>query len=299
MSAHYLSDEHQQILLLIISESFKPEDQQLQTQKYIEVLSNEHNDLQESVETSSSACAILNNDVTRLTDDVNNIKTNLEQHFPKIDELKKQDNENGNGKSCKDLLDTHDRIEVLLDTIKKIKAESQILTLDTNSTATLPFAYRNTSSFSITSSKVQTSEYGYIFMVRLCSTTESGKDYLSVFLTLCNGEYSNLIPYPFLYTIHLVLWDQSNQHKHIFQVVKPNPNSSELVRPTSEMNDEFGISKFCPLGFLTDKESIYVKDGVFFIRMFIDFLDTGKNPFQLDDNTQNIDIMTTTTMVTE
>ena len=293
MLSHYLSDKHQQLILLIISEYVKSKDQHLQTQKYAEVVNKEVNDLEESIEIATSSCETLLTDVTRMEDERSQIKTNLEQNVSKIDELKKQDIEKE--RSIKELSDNQNRIHTDRDHIKKAIEKWQIQILDTNSTVTLVFIYSHTPIFSLISSRFRTSEYGYEFVLRVCSTN----GYVSVFITLCNSEYSNLLPYPFTYKIHLILWDQSNQQKHIIHILKPNLYSPALDRPTSEMNDEFGIDQFCPLQYLTDEQSSYVKDGKFFIRVFIDFLDTGLNLFQLKDNTQDNEIITTASMITE
>jgi hypothetical protein len=294
MLSHYLSDKHQHTLLLLISEYFKRNNPQLQKQQRFEIMDKEVNDLRESTEITLSACEILANDVARLKDDESHIKTNLEENTPEIDKLKKQNTENEN--RVKELLDNSDRIEEDLRTIKNASEDDQIQILDTNSTTTLIFNLPNNPSFSLISSKIKTSKYGYVFMVRVCSTTISDKEYLSIFLTLCNSDYNNLIPYPFSYAVHFILCDQSSEQKHIEYILKPDPTSPAFARPTSEMNDEYGISQFCLLKDLTDKQSIYVKDGTFFIRIFIDFFGTGQNPFRPKDNTE---ILTTTTMVTE
>ncbi|CAF3419203.1 unnamed protein product, partial [Rotaria sp. Silwood2] len=97
-----------------------------------------------------------------------------------------------------------------------------------------------------------------------------------------------ILLYPFTYNIYLCLCDQSKQKKHIVSIIKPDANSLSFVRPTSEKNDEVGITKFCPLNFLKNVQSIYLKDSVFFIRIFIDFMNTGSNPFE-----STIDIVNT------
>lgn len=297
MKKHYISSEHQLMLHIIISEYAHPERQQSQSQKHYEMMKREYLDIQESIAISFSVYEICLNDTIRLKVDLSQIKTNFEQNVSRIDELNKLDNENE--KNVKELIEKLNGIQIELDNIKKTREQSEILVLDTNSTTTLRFIYPNSSSFSMNSSIFKTSKYGYAFMLRVCSTIESNEEYLSLFLSLYNGEYNNLIPYPFSYDIHFLLWDQSNQQKHIVYVVKPDLNSSAFLRPTSEKNDEYGIIKFCSLRYLTDRESIYVKDGIFFIRVFIDFLKTGLNPFQLKDNHQDIETALTTTMITD
>ena len=124
----------------------------------------------------------------------------------------------------------------------------------------------------------KTSTYGYTFSLRVCKTA----GYLSIFIALHRGEFDPILFYPFTYDIVFCLYDQSGQRKHIITTLKADPQSSSFARPTNEKNNEVGIVDFCPLAFLTDRNSTYMKDGVYFIGVFIDFLKNGINPFQQD-----------------
>jgi len=290
MKSHYLSDKHQHILIIIISPYVNSKHRQSQASNRSEIIEKELVDINESIEMLLSALEILLSDFSHLKIEQIQIKTNCEQNLSKIDHLKKQDNENE--KRIKELSDIEKSSQIELDNTKKATEENPILILDNNGTTTLRFNYPNTSSFSFNSCKFSTSSYGYTFTLRVCSTTEYENEYLSIFLTLYNGEYNNLIPYPFLYDVHIVLWDQSNQQKHIIDVLKPDLNSSSCARPTSDKNDEYGIMKFCLLDYLTDTQSIYVKDGIFFIRVFVDFLNIGQNPFQMKNNMEMMSTLT-------
>ncbi|CAF0808095.1 unnamed protein product [Rotaria sp. Silwood1] len=140
--------------------------------------------------------------------------------------------------------------------------------------------------FSICSPKFKTSSFGYCFMLRVCSTIISeneNQEYLSIYITLLRGEFDPILLYPFPYNIYLCLCDQSNQGQHIVSIIKPNAKLLSFICPTGEKNDEVGITKFCPLKYLKDIHSIYLKDGVFFIRIFIDFMNTGLNPFSVNN----------------
>ena len=297
MKEHYLSDRHQLTLLTIASEYVNGRVQQSLNHDCSEAMKKEFNDILGNIDTLSSGCEIVADDMTRLKIEEGQIKTNSEQNLSVIEELKKQ--ENDDEKKFKKLLESQTDMQKELEDIKIKREESQVLILDAHSTTTLYFNYPNTSFFSLESSKFKTSQYGYLFMLRVCSTIESKQEYLSVFLTLYNSEYSNIISYPFSYNIHLALWDQSNQQKHIVSIVKPDQTSSSFTRPTSEKNDEFGIKKFCLLKYLTDSQSRYLRDGRFFVRVFIDFLNTGQGPFQSKSHVETDEVMSSTTMVTE
>jgi hypothetical protein len=293
MQTHYLSHNHQLNLHNIVSEHAHPPCRQVQIDNHL----REYEDLHESIAITSSTYEHLLNDPKRLQIEITEMKANLQQNISKLEELKKQDQDNE--KNVQVLIEKLNAIQIELDHTKKTHQESKILILDNNSSTILRFTHPNTSLFSMNSLKFRTSSHGYTFMARACSTIESKEAYLSLFLSLYNSEYSNLIPYPFSYDIYLALWDQSNQQKHIICVLRPDLHSSALVRPINEKNVEYGITKFCLLRYLTDLESIYVKDGVFFIRVFVDFLKTGENPFQMKDNNQNMEIISTAQMITD
>lgn len=286
MKSHYLSDRHQQKLVIIISEHAHPKRRQVQNQNYIKECQN----IQESIGIVFSTYEILLNDSSRLTLEISQIKIDFEPNLSKIEEMKKVEKENE--KNTKELIEKQNAIQVEVDNIEKTLEERSILILDGNSTTILRLNLPTTIPFSIDPLKIRTSQYGYMFMLRFCSTFVDKEEYLSLFLSLCNGEYNNLIPFPYVYDIHFILWDQSNRQNHIVNVVKPDPTSSAFSRPINEKNDEYGIIKFCSLRYLADPESGYVKDGVFFIRIFIDFLNMGQNPFQLRDNNQDTGMIT-------
>jgi hypothetical protein len=286
MKFHYLNNSHQQKLIIIIHEYAQPKCRQIQNQNHLQECQN----MQKSIAIVFSTYEILLDDFLRLNVEISQKKTDFESSLLKIEELKKLEKENEN--SAREIIEKQNGTQMEVDNIKKVQEERDMKTLDANSTTILRFNLPTTMSFSINSSKFRTSQYGYVFMLRLVSTIVNKEEYLSLFLSLYNGEYYNLIPFPFSYDIHLILWDQSNRQNHIFAVLKPDPTSSAFGRPTSEKNDEYSIIKFCLLRYLTDPENGYVKDGVFFIRVFIDFLNTGCNPFQLKDNNQDTGMIT-------
>ncbi|CAF1064956.1 unnamed protein product [Adineta steineri] len=163
---------------------------------------------------------------------------------------------------------------------------SKVLNID--SSINFPFHLNQTDmnlSVSMYSSLFKTTQVGYSFILRVCSTTDStdqNQQYLSVFISLVRGEFDQLLVFPFPYTIFLYLCDQSGQGKHIISAIKPDSNESALSRPLSEKNDEIGVLNFRALNCINEAGSIYLKDNVFLIRVFIDFLNTGPTPFQFE-----------------
>lgn len=136
------------------------------------------------------------------------------------------------------------------------------------------------SSFTLDSPTFRTATFGYIFKLRVCSTSQSThrkQDYLSIYLTLYSSPYDPTLFYPFPYNLIICLCDQSGEGRNIEATIKADPNLPAFARPTSEKNDEIGVTQFCPLDYLTKTESIYYKDRIFFIRVFVDFLNTSSN----------------------
>jgi hypothetical protein len=111
-----------------------------------------------------------------------------------------------------------------------------------------------------------------VFQLRVCSTLKDNKQYLSIYITLLRSEFDPILFYPFGHDITLSLCDQSGQGKDIVSTIKPDSNSPSFDRPTSERNNEIGITEFCPLNKLTDRQSIYLRDSTFFIRISFDFI---------------------------
>jgi hypothetical protein len=183
-----------------------------------------------------------------------------------------------------DCTSEHDQMKIDCESTS-VSSLNNVLLLNDDSTTIFSFHKKNdenNSPFSIFSPKFKTSTYGYLFVLRVCSTFESSNEnqgYLSIYITLLRSDFDQILFYPFPYNISLCLCDQSKQRKHIVSTIIPDPNSSSFARPTNEKNNEIGIVKFCPLNYLTDVKSIYLKDGVFFIRVIFDFMNTGSNPF--------------------
>ena len=268
MKAHYLSTDHQHRLTQCSAEYLHRTDRHMSDQIYLPL----YQDLSESAEMLAESCDIMHHDCVRIATDIRQRETNRQEKMSKIEELKRIDKDNE--KKLNEIAEIDATIRNTIDTTIRIEEEGKVLILDDNSTVTFPCKLPSTLPLSITSMKFKTSECGYTFLLRLYSTIVQDQTYLSSYLTLCNADYYNLLPFPFSYDIHLMLLDQSNEHKHIKHVLQSDQISSSCTRPTSEYNEEFGIDQFCLLQYLTDPQSIYVRDGIFFMRIFISFLET-------------------------
>ena len=161
--------------------------------------------------------------------------------------------------------------EVTVDTelqSQESDVKNRALLLDQQSMVTLPFQYKAREEGG--SRRFRTSQSGYEFMLRVFTTHV----YLSVSLTMLRSAFVNLLIFPFPYPIYIVLWDLSARQGHVVCLAMPL-----FARPTGESTDEHVIEQFYPLADLLSKENSFVQDGVFFIRIFIDFLFTGRCPF--------------------
>jgi hypothetical protein len=214
----------------------------------------------------------LSTDCTRLRIEHNQSKTTCERIISQTNESKIKFNEDN--EKLLQCVQSQNQTEQELDGTKKLYTSINTLLLDERSTMIFSFRINTEeihSSFSMYSPPFKTSSYGYSFILRVCSTN----GYLSIYLTLLRTDFDRILTYPFPYNISLCLYDQSGQGKHITSIIEPARNSSSFARPTSEKNNEVGITQFCRLNTLTDVPSIHLKDGGFFIHIFFDFMNTG------------------------
>ena len=93
------------------------------------------------------------------------------------------------------------------------------------------------------------------------------------------GQYDPILKFPFDYQVIFALIDQTNQQKHIINVLKPNVSSPSFQRPRSDMNVASGISKFVPLELLRQANNPYIRDDTIFIKAMVDFENIPSNLF--------------------
>ncbi|CAF2384047.1 unnamed protein product [Rotaria sp. Silwood2] len=290
IAIHYLSDKHQKILLKIITQHIVSKNHLANNPNCstttFDVACNmeqEFTTVNEKINIFLTEVDTYLNNSTQLKSEHDQIKVTYDSLIPQrntVRKILKDDNEKINQH-----IQDQNEMEKKIDDIKHLQPFTKNLSLDSDSTITFSFikhSHEMNVPFSMYSSKFKTSQFGYNFMLRVCSTIISeneNQEYLSIYITLLRGEFDPILLYPFTYNIYLCLCDQSKQKKHIVSIIKPDANLLSFVHPTSEKNDEVGIIKFCPLNFLKNVENNYLKDGVFFIRIFMDFMNTGSSPF--------------------
>ena len=275
MIQHYLSFRHQELLIKFIIQYIVSK--HLITRSNVNTsLVQERKLIDESVDAITPGLDNLLQDSTRLKTDRDDFNTKTERIISNLDTTKKMFNDDQQEVlKCVQSLDQTDKE---LEETKNLYISKNISLLDDN--YSIIFLFHKTledlnSPFSIHSPKFKTAPHGYLFILRVCSTIDSTNEYLSIYITLLCGDYDPILFYPFPYNIMLSLYDQSGEGKHITTIIKADENRSYFARPTGENNNEVGIMKFCPLSYLTDGKSVYLKDGVFFIRTFVDFMNTG------------------------
>jgi hypothetical protein len=271
MGTHYLTTKHQRFLIEFIAQ--KRHSPNKTASNIVSNKTQEIKAIEESVDILSPVLTTVLDDCTRLRSEHDQIKSRCETNISQINETKKIFNaDNEKFLSC---VQSQNEMDKQLEDVNKLYASTHILSLDEDGSMTFSFRRSSeeiNSSFSMYSPTFRTAPYGYLFILRVCSTMKDNQPYLSIYITLLRSDFDPILFYPFSYNISLCLCDQSGQGKHIISTIKPDSNSSAFARPISERNDEIGINEFCPLNYLTDIQSIYLKDGVFFIRISIDFM---------------------------
>lgn len=123
---------------------------------------------------------------------------------------------------------------------------------------------------SLYSAPFYTSRFGYKLCLRLYLNGDgSGKNsHISFFLTVMQGDYDALLPWPFSQLVTLMLLDQSGSGNHIKQCFKPDPTSSSFWKPSSNLNVASGCPRFARKSVFDDIH--YVKDDAMFFKVIID-----------------------------
>ena len=275
LEAHYLTRKHQDLLLRIVDRYLG---------RCTHRLSPDDCDaVQDTVTDVCSAVDMIANDGERLRGEETFIQRELENTKQSVQEFKRSQKENE--ESVEAICKAQQQTEEQLTHFSHVPSKGRdTLFLDQNSMVTLTFnfcARELSASMSVQSSpRFRTCPSGYDFVLGVSSTMYSGQEYLSVSLTLLRSAHTSILIYPFPYPIYIILWDQSHGQQHIVYKLIPQPDSTSFARPTCEKNDAHIIHQFCLLADLVGAKRAYVADGKFFIRIFIDFLNTGKIPFQ-------------------
>lgn len=126
---------------------------------------------------------------------------------------------------------------------------------------------------SIYSAPFYSSPTGYKMCLRLYMNGDAiaKQNHLSLFIVIMRGEYDAILTWPFSFKITFCLFDQTTNQKHIVDTFRAEPTSNSFQRPKTDMNIASGLPKFCPLPFIQQADSPYVRDDCMFIRCVVDF----------------------------
>ncbi|XP_065189204.1 TNF receptor-associated factor 2-like [Sycon ciliatum] len=134
---------------------------------------------------------------------------------------------------------------------------------------------RNKKTPSIYSAPFYTSSAGYKMCCRVYLDGDGiGRNtHISVFFVLMQGEFDNLLvwPFPFKVTLSLLSQNESEPQKersHFEESFRPGQNSAAFQKPTTNMNTGTGCPKFAPREILNQGSS-YVRDDSIFIKVAV------------------------------
>ena len=91
--------------------------------------------------------------------------------------------------------------------------------------------------------------------------------HLSLFFVIMRGVYDELLPWPFQQKVSFKLIDQGGD-QHIIDSFRPDPNSSSLQRPTSNMNIASGCPLFVRMSMLSRRG--YIRDDAIKLEINVD-----------------------------
>ena len=126
---------------------------------------------------------------------------------------------------------------------------------------------------SLYSQPFYTGRYGYKMRGRVYLNGDGmGKGtHLSLFFCLMPGEYDALLEWPFRRKVTLSLLDQSQARRDLSDTFRPDPTSSSLRRPITEMNIASGCQVFISHSDL--QNSRFLKDDTIYMKIVIETTD--------------------------
>ena len=125
----------------------------------------------------------------------------------------------------------------------------------------------------IHSGSFYSSFYGYKLCIRVnLNGVDSAKGtHLSLFIHFMQGEYDDMLDWPFSGKIILTVMDQNpicEMRSHISETLMSKPNLAAFQRPTSNRNHKgFGYMEFLPLNIIDN--STYVRNDCLIIRAMV------------------------------
>ncbi|CAF2911527.1 unnamed protein product [Rotaria sp. Silwood2] len=116
------------------------------------------------------------------------------------------------------------------------------------------------------------SPQGYKMRLRLYlnGDGDARHTHMSLFFVLMRGEYDAILKFPFNFKVIFCLYNQIYEEQHIIDSFRPDIRSCSFQRPRSDMNIASGIPKFVRLTMIQQEGTPYVQDDTMFIRVMVD-----------------------------
>ena len=115
----------------------------------------------------------------------------------------------------------------------------------------------------------RTSEFGY----KMCAGLGlyghgDNKTHISLYIVVMKGEHDDVLRWPFLQKITMMVLDRDSNGIHIIQSFRPNSSTKGFGKPKKDMNTPCGCPKFAPMSLL--RHPRYVKNNTLFIKIIVD-----------------------------
>lgn len=128
---------------------------------------------------------------------------------------------------------------------------------------------------SLYSQPFYTSRYGYKMCARVYLNGDGqGRDnFMSLFFVIMQGDYDDILSWPFRQKVTLTLLDQRASRRHHSDTFRPDPASSSFKKPTSAMNVASGCPRFIEHAVLENVEEVYLKNDTLYFKVAVDIAD--------------------------
>jgi len=90
---------------------------------------------------------------------------------------------------------------------------------------------------------------------------------------ILQGDYDDLLSWPFRQRVTLALLDQRNNRRHVHDQFRPDPTSASFQQPRAPMNVASGCPTFVAHATLEDADGPYLVNNLIFIRVTVDTTD--------------------------
>jgi len=88
------------------------------------------------------------------------------------------------------------------------------------------------------------------------------------------GDYDEILAWPFRQKVTLMLIDQKHNRRHLSDTFRPDPTSTSFQKPTVPMNVASGCPLFVEQKVLEDeREGLYLQSDTIFIKVIVDTSD--------------------------